>query len=165
MISRQFQLKFVASVAVLALDFGINSRPATAGELGIGAEIAQKPGLSVQYAPAPSEAYHAVFHMGNDAAALSLDYQRFHYPSYLASRSFSLGLYGGFGLAGEAVRQTAQANIGESGEAWSLRFPAGVQASFSDLHLSAFAEAALTVGQLPKTTVGGAAAGGVRAYF
>ena len=139
--------------------------PATAAELGVGAIFSSHPGLSVQYAPESNEAYHAVFHMSNDAAAIGLDYQRFHFPGISLGRELRLGLYGGFGLIGEADRAAAERGLGDAGETWSLRLPVGVQLDFANLHLSTFLEGAMTVGPLPQTTVGVAAAGGVRAYF
>jgi hypothetical protein len=146
---RAFALGFLA----LAL-----AAPARA-EIGVGAAVQGRPGVSVQYAPARDEAYHVLAQFGNDAALAQLDYQRFFRPRSLKVDDVRGGVYAGIGMIGQAERGDA------AGERWYLHLPVGVQADVTPLHLSVFAELAGRVGALPGTGLSTLASGGVRATF
>lgn len=137
--------------------------PASAAraEWGFGAAVgvSGSPGMSVQYVATPREAYHVVTHVGNAAAGVQADYQRFYFPRDMQSRTLRAGTYAGLGLGGEAARDEGD------DERWYLRLPLGVQIDVVPLHLSTFAEIAAKVGALPGTGLETAASGGIRAYF
>jgi hypothetical protein len=126
--------------------------------IGIGVAAGPTPALSLQYEASPRTAYHLTAHFGDDTAALTADYQRFLVPGFGHGGTWILAFYAGAGLGGEATHE-------QDGEAYSLRLPLGVQWDLLDLRLSAFLEAAPTLGPLPATTLGAVATGGLRARF
>jgi hypothetical protein len=152
-----FQLKTCLTLGLVAI--GLAAGTALSDTWGVGAAGGTAPGLSVQFAPAPSLAYHASAAYGHDSAQITTDLQRHVTPGFGQGRGWRLSFYGGLGLSG-AARQDD-----ETPEAFHARLPIGTQCDVRELHLSLFAEVAALLGELPMTRLSNAAAIGARATF
>lgn len=129
-----------------------------AADWGIGFSAGTAPSLSLQHRYSANEAGHYRAHYSEDALITAFDYQRFlgHNFSFLPN---SLEFYSGFGVAGEARKDQG------TKEFFHAKIPAGVQWNSASLRASAFLEGAALMGPIPKTSLTGAASGGIRTVF
>ena len=134
------------------------SSTALADDWGIGFSIGSAPSISLQHRFSRTDASHYQAHYSDDALVTSYDYQRFigQRLSFLPNLT---EFYSGFGLAGEAKKEQG------TKESFHAKIPVGMQWTNDNLRVSAFVEGAARMGPIPKTTITGAATGGIRTIF
>jgi hypothetical protein len=126
---------------------------------GIGAAAGSRPVLSVTVTPQRSAVYHVTSHLSDERVVLTGDLQRHMTPTFGYGHGWRLAFYGGVGFEGASERG------GDGLETYRLRLPIGTQCDIDAAALAIFAEAAGTIGPLPKTALAGQALAGLRAVF